>query len=104
MATQSFMVSNVAPCVPMAEICNGKDNDCDGVIGNGIDCGDMTVPPDDLGAGGAGDLGPAAPKKRGCGLSLAGNDWSDLGPWSLLMSLILILRIARSQRPKNAKY
>jgi hypothetical protein len=105
MASTTFMVNNTAPCVPTTEICDGKDNDCDGVVDNGDVCVDLSVPPDDLSAPPPDDMAMtmddggndqtdmmlARPKPTGCGVSVAGADWSDLGPLGILIAGALLV-------------
>lgn len=37
--TASLFREPPAPCVPVQETCDGQDNDCDGVVDNGLNCG-----------------------------------------------------------------
>jgi hypothetical protein len=91
MVSQTFNVTNSMPCVPSPEVCDGKDNDCDGVVDNGV-CGDMGVPTDDAGPDMGGHSAP-----HGCGVSVAGNDWRDLGPLALLMALAIFYGTVRAR-------
>jgi MYXO-CTERM domain-containing protein len=79
MATQSFTVANTAPYVPPADM---------GTL-------DMAVPlpPWDM------IITPDPPKpQHGCGVSVAGADWSDLGPLAtLLVAGFLLSRRRRSR-------
>jgi hypothetical protein len=98
MASTSFTVKNPAPCVPSAERCDGVDNDCNGTIDDGELCADMSVPNDDAAAGGSLDMTPAAPKPSGCGLSVAGSDFRDLGPFAILLAAGALLALRRRAR------
>jgi hypothetical protein len=94
MASQTFTVQNQAPCVPGPELCNGLDDDCDGVVDNGA-CADLGVPVDDASAGQPADPGDGGMKRHkghGCGVSVAGADWSDLGGWSIALAVLLVAR------------
>ena len=107
MASQTFNVSNSKPCVASAEICDGLDNDCNGMTDENGACDDMAVPadlavaPDDLSAT-TDDASTGKTKPSGCGVSVAGADWTDLGPLALLFALVLAfaLRRARSARSR----
>jgi hypothetical protein len=109
MAEQTLMLPNLAPCVPGAEVCDGQDNDCNGVTDDGDICVDMTVPPepdmaappDDMTEEPRPDMTERVPEP-GCGVSVAGTDYTDLGLLSMLLSLIPIYLRKRPRRSSNA--
>jgi hypothetical protein len=88
MATQTFTVTNTAPFNPMYDMAGGAGLDLSGAVE------DMAVPAYDM------EIIPNPKKpKRGCGVSVAGADWSDLGPLaSLLVAGVLFSRLRR-RRP-----
>jgi MYXO-CTERM domain-containing protein len=87
MATQTFTVMNTAPFVPILDMAGANALDLSGAVE------DMAVPAYDM------MIIPNPKKpKHGCGVSVAGADWSDLGPLAtLLVAGVLFSR--RRRRP-----
>jgi MYXO-CTERM domain-containing protein len=71
------------PCVKSTEICDGKDNDCDGAVDEGV-CGDAGPPSADLGVPADAGDGGAIPAGDGWlwgdGATGDAEPWFELGP------------------------
>ena len=91
-------------CMPSVEVCNGRDDDCDGVVDDGT-CINAGPPPIDEDAGHTPDaqLGPGADAGgrpstvAGCGCRVGMGERTERG-LALLLPLALLISRKRSQR------
>ncbi len=89
-------------CMPSVEVCNGRDDDCDGVVDDGT-CIDGGPPPIDEDAGHApdahlgADAGGRPSTVTGCGCRTGTGERTATAPALLLPLALLVLR-RRSQR------
>jgi MYXO-CTERM domain-containing protein len=96
MATTTFTVTNTAPYVGPPDLATDATADLSAVAPDDL-AAPSTGGGDDL-AGGAGG-GVMTGQKHGCGVSIAGADWSDLGPLALLViGGALVSRRRRARR------
>jgi hypothetical protein len=86
MATQMFTVQNTAPFVPPPDMSGAVPPDLSGAVE------DLAIPAYDM------EIVPNPKKpKHGCGISVVGADWTDLGPLaSLLVAGVLFSRRRKS--------
>jgi hypothetical protein len=109
----ALRIAGVA-CVPQPEICDGKDNDCDGKVDEDAGCTAPDAGPDDQLDGGVPDAGRLDDASEGDG-GWSWNDQPTVGtgcgcrldtrraPWSAVAPVLLVLALAIGRRRRPAR-